>query len=420
MIKTISQSKINGEVNAPSSKSMMIRAVAMSLLSDDSTKIYEPTLCDDAHSALNILKALNCNIQYNSNFVKIEKPTKITIPNNILCGESALCMRLFAPILALYGQNFTLIANGSLQKRSMQFMQDTFEQLGVQFCSNNGFPPLQIAKTLSKDSAYVDGSLSSQFLSGLLMALPKKNTDTTLIVKNLVSIPYIDMSLQMIKKFGGIVTHNANYSEFYIKGKQNYSCPNISIEGDWSGASAILIAGAISGSVSIGNLNINSAQADKQVLNAIKQTGANVTIKENKIHIKKYNDLQAFNFDAVNCPDLFPALTALAANCKGISKIKGINRLKFKESNRALVLQKEFAKLGININFEGDFMLIEGGKIKGTKTFAHNDHRIAMALCLAGINADGTIHIDGAECVNKTYPNFFDDMATVGAKIMTL
>lgn len=417
MIKVIKYSNIHGEAEAPPSKSFMVRAVAMAVLSKQETTILNPTYCNDALDAISIARALGYNAESKTNKLIISKNSKLQMHNEILCGESALSMRLFAPIVALTKTPVSLTAKGSLQKRPAQFMADTFKQLGVKFSTNNGFPPLHILGSISKYFAKIDGSISSQFLSGLLMALPKANADSTLIVNNLVSIPYVDMTLEIIKLFGGEIHNTADYSEFKIKANQHYACSKYTIEGDWSGAAPLLVSGAIAGGVSVRGLNVKSAQADKKILQAIEQTGANISYDNNSINISKSDTLKAFNFNALHCPDLFPTLTALAANCEGTSCISGVGRLAYKESNRALALQQEFAKMGINITFDKDDMLVVGGKIKTAHTNTHNDHRIAMAISVAALKTNTQVSINNAECVNKTYPKFFDDMVKLGAKI---
>ena len=200
----------------------------------------------------------------------------------------------------------------------------------------------------------MDGSISSQFLSGLLIALPKAKHDSTLKVKDLMSIPYIDMTLSAIKSFGAEIVHNDDYSEFNIKGNQEYKLDEYFIEGDWSGAAGLLVAGAIGGSIKVERLSTTSTQADMAVLDAIEAAGALIEKTSDTVSITTPENLKAFEFDALHCPDLFPVLAALAANCKGVSRINGVHRLTHKESNRAAAIAEEFAKIGVKIAFEAD------------------------------------------------------------------
>lgn len=415
MNKVVYPSKISGIVKAPASKSFMQRAIALAVLADNETSIENPSRCDDALAGLNIAASFGCKVYDNGSFISII-PSLGFKPEKLLCGESGLAIRLFTPIVSLFSHEVELLAEGSLLKRPTDFMNDTLQQLGVSLTSNNGFPPLKISGPLQAGTATLDGSLSSQFLSGLLIALPMAKGDSLLKVTNLMSIPYIDMTLAAIESFGGKISHT-NYNEFRISGGQTYKGGNYHIEGDWSGAAGLLIAGAIGGEIMVEQLTSASTQADMAVLKAIEDAGAEIISKGSTFIIKRPKTLKAFNFDALHCPDLFPVLTALAANCEGVSKISGVHRLIHKESHRGLAIKNEFNKIGISIEFEEDTMLIQGGIISGGEVFAHNDHRIAMALALAAINATDAITIKGAECVNKTYPEFFEDMVGLGANI---
>jgi 3-phosphoshikimate 1-carboxyvinyltransferase len=417
MNKVIYPSAIYGEIDAPASKSFMQRAIALSVLAEDETIIENPSRCDDALAGLNIAASFGCKVYDNDSFISII-PDKSVKPTQLLCGESGLAIRLFAPIVGLFSHQVILKAEGSLLTRPADFMVDTLNQLGVQVSTQGGFPPITIRGPLKPGMALLDGSLSSQFLSGLLIALPKANGDSTIRVNRLMSIPYVDMTLQAIEAFGGEVNHT-DYNEFTICGNQLYQAGIYTIEGDWSGAAGLLVAGAIGGKIKVNKLQRNSLQADFAVLEALKQAGALIESDESSISITKPETLMAFDFNAMHCPDLFPVLTALAANCQGVSKIHGVHRLVHKESNRGKALKCEFNKIGVSIDFQDDIMLIEGGEIKGGHVFAHNDHRIAMALTLAALNASEPIIIKGTECVNKTYPEFFTDMETLGVHLNT-
>lgn len=185
------------------------------------------------------------------------------------------------------------------------------------------------------------------------------------------------------------------------------------MEGDWSGASFLLTAGALGGSVTMTGLDTNSPQADRKMIEALMAAGASVKMIGDSVEVAK-KDLKAFDFDATHCPDLFPPLVALACNCKGTTILTGVERLIHKESNRAMVLEKEFSSLGAVIRIDGNRMEIEGAKLKGGTIDAHNDHRIAMAGAVAAINAEKDVTIRGYECVAKSYPDFFEDFSKIG------
>ena len=409
----IYSSKIQGKLQAPASKSVVQRALAAALLCDGTSTLSNFTSCDDAEAAIAIIKALEATVCENGRELKVTSKGAIkhTSALKLYCGESGLSSRLFAPISLLFGNKIELNGEGSLLKRPFTVMESSFAQLGVSCTTFNNFLPLQLEGKIKSGNIKLDGSSGSQFLSGLLMTLPLLQGDSMIEVDNLQSKPYIDLTIEVLKSFGISIEHD-NYSIFSIKGGQQYEASDYAIEGDWSGASCLLVAGAVAGSIEINNLNASSSQADKVIVDVLKSVGAAIYQTENSIKVSK-NVLLPFEFDARHCPDLFPALAALAANCEGISRIIGINRLVNKESNRALTLQTELNNVGINVEFEGDSMLVHGGQIKGGQIFAHNDHRIAMAMAVTGLTAQNEVVIDGVECVAKSYPTFFKDLKSI-------
>ena len=251
-------------------------------------------------------------------------------------------------------------------------------------------------------------------LTGFLIALPLAKHDTILHVKDLKSKPYIDMTIGIMDDFGVLVEHD-NYQEFRVRSGQKYTPRAYTIEGDWSGAAFLLVAGALGGDVRVNNLAAESNQADVAILQAIKDAGAVVSTEQNSVSVEKM-ELNAFSFDATECPDLFPPLVALAAHCDGNSIITGVSLLKHKESDRAAVLKKEFAKLGTEIELDGDIMVVKGGTLKGGKMHANNDHRIAMAGACAAILAKEPVEIENPECIAKSYPGFYDDFNEISKK----
>ncbi|MEI7595550.1 MAG: 3-phosphoshikimate 1-carboxyvinyltransferase [Bacteroidota bacterium] len=415
MQKVIIPSTINGELNAPPSKSLTQRAIASALLAKGKTVIFNPSFCNDSVAALAIVESLGAKVE---RFVdKIEIIGGRDVLNQTLnCGESGLAVRMFSPIAALYNKEFIVSGEGSLQTRPLNMIEDALVQLGASVKTNNGFLPLSINGLLKGGKAFIDGSLSSQLLTGLLMALPCAENDSLVYMNQLRSKPYIDMTIQLLDKFN-IEIKNNNYESFEIKGKQKYKAIEYTVEGDWSGASFLLVAGAIGGSITVDGLSTFSRQSDVRVLSALRDSGAKISVANNKITVEKA-ELRCFNFDATECPDLFPPLVALAAYCEGVSEISGVERLLHKESNRAIALKQEFEKLGIEISFFDNKMFVKGGNIHSATIDSHNDHRIAMAAVVAAIGAKGKTVINSAECIAKSYPDFFVDMKKVGVEIM--
>jgi 3-phosphoshikimate 1-carboxyvinyltransferase len=416
MIKTISPAAINGILAAPASKSSMQRACAAALLHKGVTTIHNAGISNDDKAALDIITQLGAKIYERDGFLEIISKgfsaEAITESDTINCGESGLSIRMFSPIAALSSSTINIIGEGSLQKRPMGFFDKIFPQLGIEIISAEGKLPLQIKGPLLPKDITIDGSLSSQFLTGLLFAFGEAATEqVTITVIDLKSKPYIDLTLNIMKHFGFNIVHE-NYERFIItpKTKNDNEKIEYTIEGDWSSASFLLVAGAIAGEVTVKGLDVFSTQADKAILQVLQMSKAHVSISEDEIVIKK-NKLSPFVFDATDCPDLFPPMVALAAYCEGKSVIYGTHRLAAKESDRAKTLQDVFGKMGIKITLqEDDAMIIEGGKINTATVSSHHDHRIAMAAAIAALGAEGDITITEADAINKSYPGFYEDL----------
>jgi 3-phosphoshikimate 1-carboxyvinyltransferase len=223
------------------------------------------------------------------------------------------------------------------------------------------------------------------------------------------------MTIQILKSFG-ITVDNLEYKLFRITGNQKYIPNNYTIEGDWSGGAFLIVAGAINGNLTIEGLRTDSKQSDRAIIGALTSAGAQMKISESQIEISR-STLKAFNFDATESPDLFPPLVALASYCKGVSTIKGVSRLIYKESNRAVALKEEFGKMNIIIEVKDDVMSVTGGTPTGARVDSHEDHRIAMAVAVAALAATEKVYIHDSQCIGKSYPDFFDDIRHLGATV---
>ena len=415
---TVTPSAIGGTIEAPASKSSMQRALAAALLHQGITYIQNPGNSNDDLAALENIKRLGAEVSMEGYRMRIESSGIHPQEDTLDCGESGLGIRMFTPIAALSSKELTITGSGSLRTRPMDFFDEIFPRLGIRIVSQQGKLPMVIQGPLQPGSIEVDGSLSSQFLTGLLMAFAAAGAaDVTIHVRDLKSKPYIDLTLSVMRAFGWEV-ENRDHRQFYFSGKYTHQdTVNYQVEGDWSGAAFLLVAAAVAGDTVITGLDPFSTQADKAVLTALQQAGVQMSIEANRIEIRK-SALKAFHFDATECPDLFPPLVALAAFCAGTTSIEGANRLTHKESNRALTLQEEFGKMGVSIRLQDDLMLIDGvEQVSGAVTNAHHDHRIAMACAVAALRADGPVVIEGAEAIGKSYPDFYDDMRSLGATI---
>ena len=450
MVAIVHPSKLSGSQIAPASKSSMQRACAAALIHIGKTIIHNPGHSNDDLAALDVIQKLGAiveteklvNEKANTGSIVVNSNGVKPIGPSMNCGESGLGIRMFTPIAALSSELISIEGKGSLVKRPMHFFDEILPKVGVKVQSQKGFLPIEIQGPLVPANITIDGSLSSQFLTGMLMAYAANEKQGIEIkVIGLKSKPYIDLTLAVLNTFGWKVEHT-NYESFrFLAHAPLEPVIEYTVEGDWSGAAFLLVAGAIAGPIKVKGLQLNSTQADKKIMEALLSAKANLIQEEDGILIGPVTDvssnnsnnnannnltnsnaysngLLAFEFDATDCPDLFPPLVALASVCNGITKIKGVSRLAHKESDRGLTLQTEFAKMGVQIDLVGDEMLIHGGAlIQSATVFSQQDHRIAMACGVAALVANGPIEITEAEAINKSYTDFFTHLQELGAKV---
>jgi 3-phosphoshikimate 1-carboxyvinyltransferase len=360
-------------------------------------------------------EALGASVTRDRDAVIVKAGVRSGSAVTLRCGESGLAMRMFAPIAAFLSRETTFTGEGSLTGRPVTMIKDALEQMGVRVDATGGHLPFTLKGELSPGTVTIDGTSGSQLLTGLLMTLPLLHAESVVNVSNLKSKPYIALTLKLLSEFG-ITVENNDFGRFEIKGNQAYNAHEYVVEGDWSGASFLLVAGAVSGDICIDNLNRDSLQADRAVMDVLKMAGAGLTTEGNKIKVSK-RDLLPFAFDATDSPDLFPPLAALAAYCNGTSRIAGVGRLVHKESNRAEAIIDVLGALNIPAHVGGDELLIEGGEVRGAAVGSYNDHRIAMMAAVMALGGRGGVTITGAEAVNKSFPGFFDTLRSCGAMI---
>lgn len=426
---------VRGSVYAAASKSSMQRACAAALIRKGESILRNPGKSNDDKAGLNVIKALGATItelpdgslKINSeNFLKVSKvpSTGGDLGEAVNNGEAGLGIRMFTPIVALSKNEITINGEGSLLTRPMDFFDEVLPQLGVEIKSNNGKLPIKLKGPLQPKDIEIDGSLSSQFLTGLLLAYAALDAKNVKIkVTNLKSKPYVDLTLNVMESFLLKVPENRNYKEFYFDETPvmpNEDVVDYTVESDWSGGAFLLVAGAIAGNIVVRGLDIASTQADKKILEALENCNADILINEKEITVSSKNKLGAFEFDATDCPDLFPPLAVLAACCKGTTKITGVHRLTHKESNRALTIQEELGKMHIKVELNDNVMLIEGTEnIKAAVVHSHHDHRIAMMCAVLALKANGDTTIEAAEAVNKSYPDFYRHLQSLNANVKT-
>lgn len=408
-------SQITGTVAAPPSKSLTQRAIAAGLLANGTTVIRYPSFCNDSLAAVRIAETLGARISTTDDTITVQTGLRPVYPVTLNCGESGLALRMFAPVASLINPLVTVTGEGSLAGRPVNMITAALSQLGVTVVTNSGFLPMKLMGKIGGRKAQIDGSSGSQLLTGLLMALPLLDSDSEIKVENLKSKPYISLTLQLLSEFG-INIENLDFKRFFIPGNQVYKAHEYTVEGDWSGAAFLLVAGAVAGSITVSNLNINSMQADKAIMQALDAAGCRLAENATGLSSAR-SELMAFSFDATDCPDLFPPLAALASYSRGTSRIKGVGRLAHKESNRARAITEVLGAMNITARVEGDEMFIDGGDVRGAAVSSHNDHRIAMMASVMALNATGEVTINGAEVVAKSFPDFYETMNRLGALV---
>lgn len=413
MNKTINPAQVAGEVRLPCSKSYAQRALAASLLCEGETTLSNIELCDDTRYAMDVITGLGAQIRQTGNAEYVIKGGLNPITDNINTGESGLATRLFTPIAALCDKSITITGKGTMMRRPIGMMIDPLRNLGAQV-ETDGYLPITVKGPLAGGETSVDAHVSSQFLTGLLMSLPLAKQDTILQVEQPNSLPYLAVTVDLASKFRIRMEHNG-FKEFFIPGGQHYTPTKLHIEGDWSCAAFMLVAGAIAGEVTARAMNTLSLQADIAIVEALTKAGAVIITTPKEITVRR-RELNGFDFDATQRPDLFPILAVLGANCEGTTRIRGVNRLQYKESNRAEAIYTEFSKLGMKVEFDEDVMIIHGGQLTGGTVDSCSDHRIAMAAAIAALTATGPVTITNAQAVTKSYPRFWEDLEALTVK----
>lgn len=408
MIKTVIPGLRSGTVRIPASKSDAQRAYLAAALAKGTSELSGFGNSQDEQAMRYAIQTLGAKVIVKDDRLIIKGISNFPETATINVGESGLGIRLLTSVCAAHTGTFTIEGQGSLTIRPMHFFEEVLPAFDVKCVTESGKLPIQVSGPMQGAEAKVDGSLSSQFVSGLLMALPLANGNSKLEVELLNSRPYVDMTLKTLTAFGIEIAENGN--TFHIAGNQEYVPNHYAIEADWSSAGYWLVAGALGNRVTVQGLDLNSLQADKSLMNFLEMAGCFWKENESGISVDGTHK-KPFVVDATDCPDLFPTLVVLAAMCKGTSIITGALRLEHKESHRGLTLQSEFAKLGIQIALNGDQMLVHGeGRIQGGNVTSHHDHRIAMALAIAATVAEGPVTISDAEAVAKSYTDFWNTL----------
>jgi 3-phosphoshikimate 1-carboxyvinyltransferase len=413
----ITPGKLNGEVFIPSSKSICHRALISAGLSKGISNVDNITRSQDINATTNILKALGIEINYNGTCATVNGTGSIKLLNTELdCHESGSTLRFFIPVVLTSSNKATFIGRGKLVERPLDPYYEIFKNQNIEYSNDNGKLPLTINGSLKPGNYYLKGNVSSQFISGLLFALPMLNGDSHIILTSeLESRPYVDLTIDVLKKFS-IKVETISDDEYFIRGNQNFKNIDYTVEGDFSQAAFWLVAGALNGSIACKGININSIQGDRVIIDLLKAMGGKITLIDNEIFVEA-SETHAIDIDASQCPDLVPILAVLAALSKGTTKIFNAARVRLKECDRLEAITKELRKIGANIIELPEGLLIEGKEmLDGGVVNSWNDHRIVMALAVAALRCKNPVIINDSNAINKSYPDFFNDFVELGGE----
>lgn len=414
--------KISGEIKAPASKSYSHRAFIAAALAEGQSILRDPLYSEDTLATLESCEQLGALFQrYPDKCIVQGTAGYIRTPENVIdVKNSGTSVRILSSIAAIAPRaNYTIFTGDeSLRKRPMQDLIDALENLGVNIKSSqsNGTPPIIVKGGFEGGETDIKGDISSQFISSIIMAAPYSKKPVTLNVRGtFVSKPYVNMTLSVISKFGidfeYDTTNQPEYSSYYIE-PQKYECTDYTIEGDYSSASYIIAAASmISSDITIKNLYKDSMQGDKIIVDIVQKMGANITTKENEIHIQSNGRLNAFDIDLSNAPDLLPTVAVLMAQAEGTSKITGVEHARFKETDRVHNCAIELENVGVEVEELKDGLIIKG-KATGGMVDSHLDHRMVMAFYVLGMKI-GNISIKDATCYDVSFPNFLEVMEKI-------
>lgn len=393
-IVQIENATLNGAVTLPPSKSAAHRAILCAFLAGGGT--VSPMIPSrDMQAAIGAANSLK-------NGEKI-----------INCIESGNTLRFFIPVVAALGKEVTFTGEGRLPQRPLGEYIELLPKHGVQIQSS-GSLPLHISGKLQSGDFHIRGDISSQYITGLMLALPLLDGDSNIILTTpLKSKPYVDMTVNVLADYG--VEIKETDSGYFVKGNQHYCVRDYTVEGDWSHAAFFMSAAAIGGRITLKGLDMHSAQGDKAVCDVMRLFGAEVAADENGVTCA-HRELRGIDIDCDDIPDMVPAIAVTAAFAKGKTVIRGAQRLRFKESDRIEAIVSNLKKMGVGVTETADGMIIEPARVSGAALKGYNDHRIVMAFSVAASFANGGTTIDDAQSVNKTYPSFFDDFKQLGGK----
>lgn len=397
----IQPSQLSGKLDIPSSKSYAHRALICAALAEGTSEIEGISFSKDIEATISAMSALGAEISADNNGKVVVKGTSGAPKGNIIdCNESGSTLRFLIPIAAALNADAEFQGRGRLPERPIDIFTRELGKKGSSF-TNNGKLPFVLSGLLQSGIYEIEGNVSSQFVTGLLFALPLLDGDSVIkITSKLESKPYVDITIECLRKFGIEIIENEN--EYFIKGSQKYKPCNLTVEGDYSQAAFFFVANYLGGKININNLNPDSVQGDKRIIDIINE----MCYSEN-----------GFRADCSDIPDLVPILAVLASFGKGESVIYNAERLRIKESDRLQAISDTINKLGGSLKVTDDGLIITPvNTLHGGTVESFGDHRIVMSAAIAAMKSDGDIIIKGAEAVEKSYPDFFRDYNNLGGK----
>ena len=412
---TLVPSSPKGEVRAIASKSAAHRLLICAAFANAPTKIRCEQLNRDIEATADCLSALGATIDYKDGFFTVEPIKDIPKEAKLHCGESGSTLRFLVPIVAALGVKTEFVLEGRLPQRPLSPLRELLEENGIKL-SEQGSNPLICEGKLEGNDFSISGSVSSQFISGLLFALALcKNGGSLNITDKLESAPYVSLTCDALKKFGAnIIKKRSVYTVYPAKLLEKSKIFNI--EGDWSNAAFPLCAAAIGGDVTVTNINLTSRQGDKRIVKLLREFGAEIEIGRGRVRVKSA-PLNAIDIDASQIPDLVPVLATVASVANGTTRIYGAARLRIKESDRLLTVCNMLNSLGADVTQTEDGLIINGkSSLIGGSVDSANDHRITMSAAVASVACSSPVTILGAEACQKSYPAFFEDMESLGFK----
>ena len=422
----IKPSTLNGKIEIPPSKSYSHRAVIAAALAENSrkSKIDNLKFSVDITTTTDIMENWGAKIKRFESALEIVGNDGRVVPKDkyVQCNESGSTIRFLIPVGITSKNELIFDGKGKLVDRPLDSYYKIFEEQGLKYETTGGKLPLTVNGKLKAGNYEIDGNISSQFITGLLYALPLLDGDSKLTInKNLESKGYIDLTLEILQ-LAGIEIKNNDYKSFEIKGNQSYKPFDYTVEGDYSQVAFWIVAGIISANrdneVKCLHVNKNSLQGDREIIEIVTRMGANLEIFDDYVIVKP-SKTKGTVIDISQCPDIAPILTVLAALSEGETRIINGERLRIKESDRITSIKTELNKLGANVAEKGDSLIIQGvqGFTGGVTVSAWNDHRIAMSLAVASSRCEKEIILEEAESVRKSYPHFWDDFVKMGGEI---